>query len=88
VVYDLPRHWLWNIGIVGLEYGRDQTGIYRVLGFAIDWKTNILHTVLATIGLGYGLASSDLDFEDVKETLRDLSKSPQDVPIPKVEEII
>jgi hypothetical protein len=76
------------LALLGWNTVGTRPGIHRVLGFAIDWKTNILHTILATIGLGYGLASSDLDFEDIKETLIDLSKSPQDIPIPKVEEII
>jgi hypothetical protein len=75
------------LALLGWNTVGTKPGIYRVVGFPTDWKTNIFHTIWASIGFGYGLAASDLRFEDVTETLRDLSKSPEDVPVPLVEEI-
>jgi hypothetical protein len=88
----------WYMNGMGIGYGilallgwnavGTQPGIYRVLGFPIDWKVNIFHTIWAAIGFGFGLTDSDLSFDDVKETVRDLSRSPEEMPIPKLEEIV
>jgi hypothetical protein len=75
------------LALMGWNTVGTQPGIYRVVGFPTDWKTNVFHTIWATIGLGFGLAASDLHLEDLTEALDDLSRSPEDVIVPKVEEI-
>jgi hypothetical protein len=88
----------WYMNAMGIGYGLlallgwnavgTRSRIQQVVGFPTDWKTNVFHTIWAVIGFGFGLTDSDLSLEDFEETLYDLSESPEDVPVPKVTEIL